>query len=72
MFCLVCFEQDHHVILSRIGVVIANEVKQSMTPEYMDCRAALAVTKSGSVIVCSSEPELVARDEEYLTGQGKW
>jgi hypothetical protein len=33
-------------LLSMNSPVIANEVKQSMTSECMDCRATLAVTKS--------------------------
>jgi hypothetical protein len=33
-------------LLSMNSPVIANAVKQSMTPDCMDCRATLAVTKA--------------------------
>ncbi len=36
--------------------VIANEVKQSMTPDCMDCRATLAVTETLFKVVCGIEP----------------
>jgi len=37
---------DCHASLSMNTPVIANEVKQSMTSDCLDCRATLAVTKS--------------------------
>jgi len=37
---------DRRAALSMNRFVFANEVKQSMTSECMDCRATLAVTKS--------------------------
>jgi hypothetical protein len=37
--------------------VIANAVKPSMTPDCMDCRATLAVTKFLFKIVCGIGPD---------------
>ncbi|WP_296542695.1 hypothetical protein, partial [Rhodoferax sp.] len=37
---------DRHASLAVNSPVIANEVKQSMHPAVMDCRATLAVTMS--------------------------
>jgi len=39
-------DMDRHAWLSMNSSVIANEVTQSMSPDCMDCRATLAVTKS--------------------------
>ncbi len=51
--CSCCFfdlagwpELSAYAALSMNRFVFANEVKQSMTSECMDCRATLAVTKS--------------------------
>ncbi len=41
-----CATMDRRASLSMNRFVFANEVKQSMTSECMDCRATLAVTKS--------------------------
>ena len=35
-----------HPVIATLHPVIANEVKQSMTSDCMDCRATLAATKS--------------------------
>ena len=51
------------VIAPYEAAVIANEVKQSMRPGYMDCRASLAVTGSGSRSANSAVPGHGARDD---------
>ncbi len=55
---------DRRASLSMNRFVFANEVKQSMTSECMDCRATLAVTKSLFKVRVRFRPELVARNDK--------